>query len=199
MVARSQICRAEVQKILNVEKITSDGWDQISTICYTQVRGEAMLADFNLRRSSLLAQRIEGMIVLWMVVLITLSGVTLAGLQLFAAYRLAGVGKGELATSQEITLEQNKISLKSSVTGLMILVISFAFFMVYVFWVYTARELRQDLPEAANKPGHAGAALVSQPSGGYGPPPTMPGSPGFVSAPVLPEKPADSPASPREP
>jgi hypothetical protein len=80
-----------------------------------------------------------------------LSGVILAAFQLLAAFRLASAGKGEFAQSQELTLEQNRISLKSSVTGLMIFVISFAFFMVYVVWVYTSKELKQELPEGQSQ------------------------------------------------
>jgi hypothetical protein len=173
LLSRVQECRNEVHSAI-VEKLTPTMWDQISTICYMQVRGEALLTDFSIRRSTLVEQQIEGRVILWMVVAITLSGVALAGLQLVAAYRLASAGHGDLAAPQEINLEQNKISLKSSVTGLMILVISFAFFMVYVAWVYTVKELKQEAPEVAN------VATNSSPMtmGGYGSPPAISDKPG---------------------
>jgi hypothetical protein len=193
MSSRMADCRTEIRGSIDPKQLSPTLWNQLSDICYMQVRGEALLADFNIRRSNLIEQQVEGRIVLWMVVAITLSGVALAGLQLLAAYKLAGAGHGDLETPQEITLEQNKISLKSSVTGLMILVVSFAFFMVYVAWVYTAKELQQETPESASVmaatpaaamapmiallPGGGGyGAPVTTAQSGYGPPPAGPAS-----------------------
>jgi hypothetical protein len=172
LLSRVQECRNEIHSG-TADKLTPAIWDQISTICYMQVRGEALLTDFSIRRSTLVEQQIEGRIILWMVVAITLSGVALAGLQLVAAYRLASTGHGDLAAPQEITLEQNKISLKSSVTGLMILVISFGFFMVYIVWVYTVKELKQESPEVANLTTNGSQVVM----GGYGSPPATSGKP----------------------
>ena len=180
VLSRTQQCRSDLRSAIP-DKITPDIWERISGICYNEVRNEADLTDFNIRRSVLIEQQSEGRIILWMVVAITLSGVALAGLQLVAAYRLASAGHGEFGSAQEVTLEQNKISLKSSVTGLMILVISFAFFMVYVGWVYTVKELKA--PSSSES---------STSTGGYGPPPggpvkaepeaTTPGIPAAPSA-----------------
>jgi hypothetical protein len=189
LVGRTQTCRAEIYRSLGLDKGDPDTWEQVSNICYMQVRGEALLADFNIRRSNLINQQAEGRIVLWMVVAITISGVLLAGLQLLAAYRLAGSGKGELAVAQEIVLEQNKVSLKSSVTGLLILVISFAFFMVYIMWVYTAKELRQETPEAATSRPAAVPNLGS--IGGFGPVPPSAGT--TTPPPASPASPAPKP------
>jgi hypothetical protein len=169
VLSRTQQCRSDLRNAI-ADKITPDVWERISGICYNEVRNEADLMDFNIRRSVLIEQQTEGRIILWMVVAITLSGVALAGLQLVAAYRLASAGHGDFASAQEVTLEQNKISLKSSVTGLMILVISFAFFMVYVVWVYTVKELKQD-------PAKASSTELSTSTGGYGPPPGGPVKP----------------------
>ena len=104
---------------------------------------------------------------LWMVVALTISGVVMAALQLFVAYRLAVAGRGEVAASSELTLEQGKISLKSSVTGLLILVVSFAFFIVYVTWVFTIKETKIDV-EAMPAPS---ALPITLGVGGLGPPP----------------------------
>jgi hypothetical protein len=182
ILSRSQQCRNDIRNSVAADKLTLDILESISTICYTEVRGEAILTDFNIRRSTLIEQQTEGRIILWMVVAITLSGVALAGLQLVAAYRLASTGHGDFASPQEITLEQNKIALKSSVTGLTILVISFAFFMVYIVWVYTVKEMKQAPPEASS-------SASSAPMSGYGPPP---GS-------VKPETDATTPAVPATP
>ncbi|GAC1634876.1 MAG: hypothetical protein NVS4B4_15720 [Bradyrhizobium sp.] len=181
IVARTQQCRNDLRNAI-ADKLTPDIWERISGICHNEVLGEASLTDFTIRRSALIEQQTEGRIILWMVVAITLSGVALAGLQLVAAYRLASAGHGDFASAQEVTLEQNKISLKSSVTGLMILVISFAFFMVYVVWVYTVKELKA--------PPTASSSESSTSSGGYGPPP---------GAAVKPESEATTPAIPTAP
>jgi hypothetical protein len=181
ILSRLKECRGEIHGSAAIDKVTPDIWDRISDICYNQVRGEAVLTDFSIRRSTLIEQQVEGRIILWMVVGITLSGVALAGLQLVAAYQLARTGHGDLSSPQEITLEQNKISLKSSVTGLMILVISFAFFMVYIVWVYTVKELKQDPPETKI----ISNVKYAPPTGGYGPPPFASGKPD-VAAPTTP-------------
>lgn len=181
VLSRTQQCRSDLRNAI-ADKITPDIWERISGICYNEVRNEADLTDFNIRRSVLIEQQTEGRIILWMVVAITLSGVALAGLQLVAAYRLASAGHGDFASAQEVTLEQNKISLKSSVTGLMILVISFAFFMVYVAWVYTVKELKA--------PPTASSSESSTSIGGYGPPP---------GGPAKPESEATTPAIPGAP
>lgn len=150
-------CRTETIGGLKPDKPNIDLYRDLSAHCYMQVRGEALLIDFNIRRLNLINQQIDGRVILWMVVAITISGVILAAFQLLGAFRLASAGKGEFTQSQELTLEQNQISLKSSVTGLMIFVISFAFFMVYVVWVYTSKELKQELPDGQTQTAEAAA------------------------------------------
>jgi hypothetical protein len=83
-------------------------------------------------------------VLLWMVVIITISGVLLAGLQLMASYKLAISGRQQFGDSSDLLLQHDKITLKSSVTGLFILVISFAFFIIFVFEVYTIKENKSD-------------------------------------------------------
>jgi hypothetical protein len=96
-----------------------------------------------------------------MVVLITISGVALAGLQLAASYRLAVIRGTEFATASELVLNKSgDLVLKSSVTGLFILIISFAFFLVFVLYVYDIKERRIE----SGSP----AASDSQAQGGYG-------------------------------
>jgi hypothetical protein len=77
-----------------------------------------------------------------MVVILTLSGVALAALQLAAAYALAkATGSDSLQDQQEFSIEKGKLVLRSSITGLFILIISFAFFYVYILHVFTIKEL----------------------------------------------------------
>lgn len=87
-----------------------------------------------------------------MVVAITIAGVGLAALQLFASYVLATAGKGELGSATTFTAEAGKLTLQSSITGVVILVVSLAFFWLYVERVYTITELKSVF-EPARVPG----------------------------------------------
>jgi hypothetical protein len=84
-------------------------------------------------------QRSENVVLMVMVVVITLSGVALAALQLLASYKLASLGKGTLAEGSEINVSVSNLAVKSSVVGVTILGISFAFFLVFVLYVYTIK------------------------------------------------------------
>lgn len=117
--------------------------------CINFVRSEFLLLDFNIRRSEFGQQQFRGEVLLWIVVIITLSGVGLAALQLYVAFRLALAGHTELAQAalgqnNEATLTKDSLSVKSSVTGLLILALSLGFFVVYVKWVYPVTELKQE-------------------------------------------------------
>jgi hypothetical protein len=160
-------CRQAALSLIKPEKVDIGLLTQVSNHCQEQVRGADVLEDFNIRRSKYLQQQTEGTVLLSMVVALTVSGVVLAALQLYAAFRLAQAGRGKFDASNEITLEQSKVSLKSSVTGLLILVVSFAFFIVYVGWVFTIKETKIDV-EAAPTPS---ARPISLGIGGLGPPP----------------------------
>ena len=85
---------------------------------------------------------------MWMVVSITISGVLLSGLQLLVSYQLAVAGRGQFGESGELSLEKDRVSLKSSITGLFILIVSFAFFAVFVFEIYKIREVNVDPTES---------------------------------------------------
>jgi hypothetical protein len=141
-------CRASALSAIKLEKVDIALMSQVADYCYAQVRGEDILSDFVIRRSKFSQQQVEGTIVLWLVVLLTFSGVALAAVQLVIGYRLASSGHGPTSEPNEITLERNKLSLKSSVAGLLILIISFAFFLVYVIWVFTINETSTALPES---------------------------------------------------
>jgi hypothetical protein len=106
---------------------------------------------------------------LWMVVGITISGVILAGLQLFAGYRLALVGVKGLEPSGDLTIEPKKIAINSTVTGVLILSISLAFFYVFVKYVYLIKELPIPAPnsEAGTPDLHKGwGQILNQPTTG---------------------------------
>ena len=122
---------------------------QSTDVCYHQLHSQGLLNDFQIRRAQYSIQYSSNKIILWMVVILTLSGVVLSGIQLSATYQLAKSGQAKsLEQNQELTIEEGKVIFKSSVTGLFILVFSFAFFYVYIWKVYTIYEI--DLDKKSN-------------------------------------------------
>jgi hypothetical protein len=116
--------------------------------CINYVRDEYAVLDYNIRRAAFTQQQFRGEILLWMVVIITFGGVGLAALQLYAAYRLAQLadgrvagGTGDLMGDGQLSIEHGKVSVRSSVTGLLVLTLSLAFFVVYVAWVYPITQI----------------------------------------------------------
>jgi hypothetical protein len=163
-----------------IQNISIDEFYRINGFCYDSLVSQLLVDEELVRIDTFVFQKYQTMVLLFMVVTITLSGVGLAGLQLLASYKLAILGRGELAGGGELTYSRDSISFRSSVVGLMILAISFAFFMVYVIWVYTLTE---------------GGTSPSKPGISRGSP-----KPQQVLFPVLPSDalptPADGPASP---
>ncbi|TCG05283.1 hypothetical protein BZM27_34800 [Paraburkholderia steynii] len=134
--AKMLACRNDAIQLMKPERLNVATLYDISDLCYTQVRREYLIGNFNIHRYNIVKQEFQTLVVMWMVVAITMSGVFLAGMQLLAAYRLALTGQGQLSEGSDLSLERGKISVKSSVTGLLILTVSLAFFIVYVKWVY---------------------------------------------------------------
>jgi hypothetical protein len=114
---------------------------QLQDMCSKQWHEELMLDDFTLRRIKFLEQSRDGHVLLWVVVAITLSGVILASIQLAAAYQIALKTNLSPSTDGEIAMEGGKVSLKSSIIGLFILLISLGFFSIFVSNVYTITEV----------------------------------------------------------
>lgn len=109
---------------------------QIVEYCYSLLHSQQLLKDFEIRKQNFLQQYQTNRILMWMVVAITISGVILAAIQLLATYKLAELNKTAFPTTDELTLKRNQIVLRSSVTGLFIVALSFAFFLVFVLYVY---------------------------------------------------------------
>lgn len=156
-------CTSEKAKLIKPERIDVPFLTQLTESCYSASRNQGLLNDFQIRRVKFLHQHFADNVILWMVVGITLSGVLLAGLQLAASYKLAVARGTELAAGGELSFSKGgDIVLKSSITGLFILLISFAFFLVFVTQVYDIKERNVDGKEAV--------PTVSQgiPTGAYG-------------------------------
>jgi len=109
----------------------------LSNFCFGKIGSQFKLDEEKIIRDSYIFQRNENVVLLYMVVLVTLSGVALAGLQLLASYSLASGGRGKLAEGGELKYSAHGVSFRSSVVGLMILAMSFAFFLVFIVYVYT--------------------------------------------------------------
>jgi hypothetical protein len=147
------------------------------TFCWEKLRRQGLLNDFLIRRVNFQHQHLADVVILWMVVVLTLSGVVLAGFQIVASTRL-GQEAGPEPPSSELLIERDRLFLRSSITGLFILIVSFAFFFTYVLHVYKITEM--GTAPSARSPSTAAAAVAPGP-----PPPNLPrlGGGGLGAAP----------------
>jgi hypothetical protein len=134
-------CITRYRDALGPEAATADGLDRIRGICENMLAAQFRLETLATGQDIYANQLYQTTIVLWMVVTITLSGVVLAALQLWATYRLAMEGKGAIADGGEATIEYNRLVVRSSAVGVVILALSFAFFAIYVLYVYRITDL----------------------------------------------------------
>jgi len=144
-------------------------------LCGEQIYNIDALNDFSIRRQKFTQQELDERVILFLVVAITLSGVCLAGLQLLASYKLASHRRLKFTEDSTLLLEHDKVSLRSSVTGLLILVVSLGFFIIYVKWVYLIRVTPVESPPVLNQDLPASFAATGHPllnvTGGLGSPP----------------------------
>jgi hypothetical protein len=140
-------CVTKTIEFIKPSAIDFDLYERAWKLCGNQIYNGLSVTDFNIRREKFIRQELDERVNLWMVVCITISGVLLAGVQLFMSYRLAMLGRAEFAKDTSLLAEQGKISLQSSVTGVVILVISLAFFFVYVKWIYAVQEFQIQRPD----------------------------------------------------
>ena len=140
---RVALCREEILgQLKNTPMQASlDVLAGIHGLCYARVNEEDMLLDYGIRRSAFLNQQDQTAVLMWMVVAITLSGVLLAGVQLVAGYRLAYAGKAPFDQSGKIDVESKKVSVSSSVAGVLILAVSLLFFSVFAHEIYVVKEV----------------------------------------------------------
>lgn len=115
-------------------------------------------------------------VLLFVVVIITLCGLVLSALQLWASYKLALTGHGTLADGGDVNITTSNVAVKSSVVGVVILGVSLAFFTLFIIYVYPLKPLAASPPSvvpAVGPPAAGGSAAAVQP-----PPP-----PGLSEAP----------------
>jgi hypothetical protein len=108
---------------------------QVRGHCYALIQSQGLLRDYAVREVNFIQQYRANAVLMWMVVAVTFAGVALAALQLMVSLQLASVNKTPV-DDQQLIVTRDQIVLKSSVTGLFILLISFAFFLTYVIYVF---------------------------------------------------------------
>jgi hypothetical protein len=137
---------------VNPPKVTAGLYERLWRLCSNEIFNDLFLEDFLIRREKFLRQYLDERVTLWLVVSITISGILLAAVQLFMSFKLASRGVGEFAKDSEFAIENTKLSIRSSITGAVILTLSLAFFMVYVIWIYTVREVPIEKPSNLQTP-----------------------------------------------
>jgi hypothetical protein len=109
---------------------------QIYDLCYNIVRNTLVAREQMIKNDTYEFQRSENVVLMIMVVVITLSGVGLAAVQLNNSFKLAGSGRVSIGDEGgQLEVGVHRLSLRSSYVGVTILGISFAFFLVFVLYV----------------------------------------------------------------
>jgi hypothetical protein len=188
-------CTGDAGRAIQSSQPDFQAFKQVWVTCANQIYLVDLMEDFDIRREKLIRQELDERVILWMVVGITMSGVLLAALQLFGSFKLAAAGAGKFGDQSSISIEAgkdaNKISLQSSVTGLMILVVSLAFFIVYVKWIYAIQEVSIEKPQSLSEStttgkisGYGSLGQAPVPGSNAAPPSAGPEAQPGASAPV---------------
>jgi hypothetical protein len=160
-------CMAETISSLGLKQVpTIEILGQVRGHCYALIRSQGLLRDYAVREVTFIQQYRANAVLMWMVVAVTLSGVVLAALQLMASLQLASAKRAPVG-DQQLTVKRDQIVLKSSITGLFILLISFVFFLTYVVYVFRLEVPDDHGPSSA----FVGPTL---PMGQLGSPPSLP-------------------------
>jgi hypothetical protein len=130
------ICMDDAIKQLKRDSVDIALLRDVNSYCYSKISSQGYINELQIRRSAFTQQGSANVIIMWMVVSITLAGVILAGVQLLASYRISTNNNNDIDQAGELSIARDRVVLKSSIVGLFILVISFAFFMVFILYVY---------------------------------------------------------------
>jgi hypothetical protein len=170
--ARTESCKTGAYRLLP-KNLTAAAdvrlLDAVSSYCYNDIWRADELGKSLIIRGMYIHQRYENNVILFVVVSVTLAGVGLAGLQLLTSYNLAASGRMQDDEPTTLSIERGKLSLRSSITGVVVLGFSLAFFFIYILEVYNIA------PPPTESEEHLKAQLPTQltmlPPGGLGPPP----------------------------
>lgn len=123
--------------------------ENVEQFCWRMLTDQAQVQRTHATARIYEDQIFQNHLMLYMVVFITLSGVILAGVQLWTSYKLAELGKGATDDGSDFTFKPGDIAVKSSVVGVAILAISLAFFSIFVTEVYKLTPLSEGIARAA--------------------------------------------------
>jgi hypothetical protein len=153
-------CIEKYRPLASVVPVDVPNLYHLNGFCFDSLGSQLKLDQEQIRRNTFMFQSTENVVLLYMVVIITFSGVLLAGVQLVASYKLAVIGRGELAGGGELAYSPSSgaVSFKSSVVGLTILALSFAFFLIFVKEIYPLKELNAAATAQAG-PGLSGSPV----------------------------------------
>lgn len=178
-------CTQEMAPQLRSQNTMRDALWDAANLCATLMADEHRDQEQGIRADNYVFQRTENLVLMWMVVAITIAGVFLAGAQLWASYVLAKAGRraavglpaaaatisdtgsadsGFPLAATTIHFSKDELAVQSSVVGVIVLAISFAFFLVFVLYVYTFQEPAQT-STAASSTAAEGAAPHQTSSG----------------------------------
>lgn len=115
--------------------------EQSSTFCHGLALDARRLTEQDATNAIYANQIVQNRILLTMVVFLTLAGVVLSTVQLWASYKLAIQGRGTLPDGGEVSLSTGSLAVKSSVVGVVILALSLGFFVVFATQVYRLRPI----------------------------------------------------------
>lgn len=200
-------CYTRIVARTGLKEVAVADQDDIAALCERELQVQGLMNDFQLRRLGFFQQDYASHVTLWMVVIITLSGVLLAGIQLAASYSLAAAqatradiqhraqalaGAGTTNTTDppgrdasataiatdpffgtgQFVLQKDRVVLSSSVIGIFILIVSFGFFLVYVYEIYSLKSFNPDAPAQSVQEGRqlasGGAGNLKPPSASGG-------------------------------
>ncbi len=108
----------------------------VSADCFRESGYAYELTEWEVRRGAFQQAQTQSDEILRLVERMTWGGILLAGLQLTFVFALSWRERKLLVDATELRAESNKLYFKSSVAGLAILVITFAFFYLYIRYVY---------------------------------------------------------------
>jgi hypothetical protein len=153
-------CIDDTTKSIGLNNPTVSVLKDVNAYCFAKISSQFYVYDLKINQNAFVHQNRASVVVMWMVVSITLAGVVLAALQLLAAFRMADASI--INEVGEISFSKDRMVLRSSFIGLIILTISFAFFLVFILYVYrlekpAGRFSAEDRVERQLEPGGVGA------------------------------------------
>lgn len=149
-----QDCLAKSRESFSHDIPASTALSSATVYCLNYTVRAKRLDDWDIRRNKFALQEYEEKLMLGVVIVMTVAGLGLAGIQLWTSYLIAITSKTPLSKPvttaeaeseahistndliSELSIEKGKLVLRSSIIGLVILGFSFGLFSLYVWKVY---------------------------------------------------------------